>query len=101
MIEEIKNIKEGILYLLQFDESFTLIEIKNYLSLNSIDTPIRLLHKILEELEDEHLVKERHFGPEREGRVDYELQHSGDNVLKKKKEEKELHKLWKLPDFED
>ena len=100
-MEEIKKIKEGILYLLQFDESFTLIEIRDYLKLNSIDVSIRILRRILEELEDEYLVKERHFGAVRDGRVDYELQHSGDNVLSQKKEEKELHKLWKLPDFDE
>jgi DNA-binding transcriptional MerR regulator len=100
-MEEINKIKEGILYLLQFDEGFTLIEIKDYLSLNSIDTPVRLLHRILEELEDSGYLKERHFGNVRDGRVDYAMERMGDNFLDKIKKEKEMHKLWKLPDFKD
>lgn len=100
-MEDIKKIKEGILYLLQFDESFTLIDIKDYLKLNSIDVPIRFMKRILEELEDDHLIEERHFGENRDGRVDYCLCGEGDNVLKKRKEEKEMHKFWKLPEFND
>lgn len=100
-MEDIKKIKEGILYLLQFDESFTLIEIKNYLKLNSIDVPIRLMKRILEELEDEHFIEERHFRENRDGRVDYCLVGEGDTVLTKRKEEKEMHKFWKLPEFND
>ena len=108
-----EEIKIGILFLLSnpndnwpdeqvAESAYTFIEIAEFFKLNDIgdytlpDSPFwKELRNILEEMEDDGLIEERHFGNNLMGRVDYSLENPGMNLIRKQDEAK-LKKKWRL-----
>jgi len=108
---EEQEIKEGILYLLSHNSDIgdglghTLIEIQNFLEHNDIWKKDKYdqeknkenwekIKNLLDEMEKEGLIEERHFGEELMGRVDYSSENLGFELIKDK--EKELEAKWKI-----
>lgn len=105
---EKKQIKEGILYLLQQNSSsaadgmgYTLLEIKDFLKLNTVKGYFeddkqawKNLKELLSEMEEEGLVEERHFDAGLGGRVDYSIENPGIGMVGKNS--KILKDKWKI-----
>ena len=70
-------IKREILVLLEGEDGLPLVELHKLLKEKNLiknDVRFRDLRKLLEELEDEGLIEERHFGEDQNFRVDYSLE---------------------------
>ena len=104
-----EEIKIGILFLLSHsnenwldekfaDNGFTFLEIMEFLKLNNVSIDYKELKILLDEMEDEGLFEERHFGKELMGRVDYDIETPGAKLLEKQDMSK-LEKKWRLPEF--
>jgi len=106
-----QGIKEGILYLLEESSptgdgnGYTFLEIRDFLNLNDIVVFFeegkenwKRLKNLLDEMEEEGLIEERHFGEVLSGRVDFSIKNPGISLIEGKKES--LKEKWKLPNSE-
>jgi len=101
-----EKIKEGILYLLQRtaptgdNMGYIFLEIRKFLKLNNVQGYFeetkkswKKLKELLDEMGEEKLVEERHFGNVLNGRVDFSIEQKGIDLLTKK--QKDLKEKWK------
>jgi len=116
MIMEKEEVINGILHLLQvtaptFDGlGHTFLQIREFLKLNNVQgyseddkSSILRLRELLDEMEEENFIEERHFEEKYNGRVDYALEQKGIELIEKiRKEAKvkgvKLDDKWKLID---
>ena len=103
-----EEIKQGILHLLTQSNSsigdgmgYTLLEIKDFLKFNNVSEysesdkeSWEKIKDLLNEMEEEDLIEERHFGEILSGRVDYSIENKGLQLIKNK--DKILKTKWKL-----
>lgn len=101
-----EEIKEAILYLLQGTSptgdgtGHTFLEIRQFLKLNNVKGYFEdnkeawnRLKELLNKMEEEGLIEERHFGEVLCGRVDYSIEEQGIDLIEKRKK---LEDKWKL-----
>jgi hypothetical protein len=92
-----ETIKDGILFLLEGD-NYTLLEIRSFFKLNKIEGYFeeekeswRNLKNLLNDMEDQELIEERHFD---DGRVDYSIEQRGIDLIKQKRNK--LKSKWNI-----
>ena len=113
---EKEEVISGILYLLQasaptFDGlGHTFLQIKEFLKLNNVKgyfedekLSILRLRKLLNGMEEDGLIEERHFEEKYNGRVDYALEQKGIDLIEKNRKEAKVKSIrlddkWKLID---
>jgi len=100
-----QEIKEGILFLLtqHTDEGdglgYTFDEIRIFLKLNNVarffeEENTDALNDLLDEMEKEELIEERHFGKVLEERIDFSIENEGIKLIQGK--EDFLKNKWKI-----